>query len=96
MSAETSERVARLLTFLASPRSSSVPTYVHGAILGAHDSRLRVSSYQPLELKTMNGDDDISDVFAIPDFWKRSTWLDSPSVQLKDHFFALDVHSMYQ
>lgn len=34
-----------------------------------------------------------SDVFAIPDFWKSSTWLDTAVVELQSEgMFSLDVH----
>ena len=36
------------------------------------------------------------DVFAIPDFWKSSSWLDASLRDLQqDPFFALDVTSTY-
>ncbi len=42
-----------------------------------------------------NGDDDISNVFAIPDFWKSSTWLETPTDKDGERtVFALDVNSM--
>jgi hypothetical protein len=49
-----------------------------------------------MELESKMGvDEDISDVFATPDFWKASTWLDARSSDTKHTpFFTLDVDSM--
>jgi hypothetical protein len=40
-------------------------------------------------------DEDVSNVFAIPDFWKSSTWLEhSTDEGRQGTVFALDVNSM--
>lgn len=40
-------------------------------------------------------DEDVSNVFAIPDFWKSSTWLETPTEDGREgSVFALDVNSM--
>jgi hypothetical protein len=44
----------------------------------------------------MDETDDVSDVFAIPDFWKSSTWLDSSAINLQPGgIFAVDVNSTF-
>lgn len=42
-----------------------------------------------------DGDDDLSNVFAIPNFWKSSKWLETPTQNDRGGtVFALDVNSM--
>ncbi|OIW32151.1 hypothetical protein CONLIGDRAFT_257112 [Coniochaeta ligniaria NRRL 30616] len=44
-----------------------------------------------------DGDDDVSNVFAIPDFWKSSTWLETPTDYGDEGtVFALDVNTPSQ
>jgi hypothetical protein len=41
-----------------------------------------------------NEDEELSNVFAIPDFWKSSTWLEVPTANDGEGtVFALDVNS---
>jgi hypothetical protein len=44
---------------------------------------------------TEDGDKDVSNVFAVPDFWKSSTWLETTTdSDGEGTIFALDVNSM--